>query len=135
MQRFSHLAEKGLQMPYINDHKLANFVERREYQRSNSPLTTVIGNTPYAVENWSFSGFKIASYYGILQPPKITTLKILVPTAGPGALFQTLIETVRYEPSDVSLSVKFKCLDTSTKRILNRYFQEQIVYTKSAYGA
>ena len=121
-------------MQCINIQKSSGFIERREYQRSSSPLTTVIGNTPYAIENWSFSGFKIASYYGILQPPRITKLKILVPTAGPGALFQTFIETVRYEPSDVSLSVKFRCLDISNKRILNRYFQEHLVYTNGAYG-
>jgi hypothetical protein len=121
-------------MQCINIQKSSDFIERREYQRSSSPLTTVIGNTPYAIENWSFSGFKIASYYGILQPPRITKLKILVPTAGPGALFQTFIETVRYESSDVSLSVKFRCLDISNKRILNRYFQEHLVYTSGAYG-
>ena len=121
-------------MQYINIQKPSDVIERREYQRTSSPLTTVIGNTPYAIENWSFSGFKIASYYGILQPPRITKLKILVPTAGPGALFQTFIETVRYEPTDVSLSVKFRCLDISNKRILNRYFQEQLIYTSIAYG-
>ena len=121
-------------MQCITIQKASNFIERREYQRSRSPLTTIIGNTPYAIENWSFSGFKIASYYGILQPPRITKLKILVPTAGPGALFQTWIETVRYESSDVSLSVKFRCLDISNKRILNRYFQEHLVYTSAAYG-
>ena len=121
-------------MQCINIQKSSDFIERREYQRSGSPLTTVIGNTPYAIENWSFSGFKIASYYGILQPPRITKLKILVPTAGPGALFQTFIETVRYEPSDVSLSVKFRGLDISNKKILNRYFQEHLVYTSGAYG-
>ena len=121
-------------MQCITIQKASNFIERREYQRSRSPLTTIIGNTPYAIENWSFSGFKIASYYGILQPPRITKLKILVPTAGPGALFQTWIETVRYESSDVSLSVKFRCLDISNKRILNRYFQEHLVYTSVAYG-
>ena len=121
-------------MQCINIQKPSDGIERREHKRSSSPLTTVIGNTPYAIENWSFSGFKIASYYGILQPPRITKLKILVPTAGPGALFQTLIETVRYEPTDVSLSVKFRCLDISNKRILNRYFQEQLVYTSIACG-
>ncbi|MBB44962.1 MAG: hypothetical protein CMM43_02505 [Rhodospirillaceae bacterium] len=121
-------------MQCINIQKSSEFIDRREYQRSSSPLTTVIGNTPYAIENWSFSGFKIASYYGILQPPRITKLKILVPTAGPGALFQTWIETVRYESSDVSLSVKFRCLGISNKRILNRYFQEHLVYTSAAYG-
>ena len=121
-------------MQCINIQKPSDFIDRREYKRSSSPLTTVIGNTPYAIENWSFSGFKISSYYGILQPPRITKLKILVPTAGPGALFQTFIETVRYEPTDVSLSVKFRCLDISNKRILNRYFQEQLVYSSIAYG-
>ena len=121
-------------MQCINIQKPSDFIDRREYKRSSSPLTTVIGNTPYAIENWSFSGFKISSYYGILQPPRITKLKILVPTAGPGALFQTFIETVRYEPTDVSLSVKFRCLDISNKRILNRYFQEQLVYTSIACG-
>ena len=121
-------------MQCISNQKPADFIERREYQRSSLPLTTVIGNTPYAIENWSFSGFKIANYYGVLQPPKITKLKILVPTAGPGALFQTIIETVRYEPSDVSLSVKFGSLDIFNKRILNRYFQEHLVYDTVANG-
>ena len=121
-------------MQCISNQKPADFIERREYQRSSLPLTTVIGNTPYAIENWSFSGFKISNYYGVLQPPRITKLKILVPTAGPGALFQTIIETVRYEPSEVSLSVKFGSLDIFNKRILNRYFQEHLVYKTSAYG-
>jgi hypothetical protein len=104
------------------------FVERRKNQRSCAPLTIVIGNTPYAIENWSCSGMKIANYYGILQPPAKTKIKILIPTAGPGALFQTSIETIRYSASDVSLSIAFKSLDISARRTLNRYFQEQYIY-------
>ena len=71
---------------------------------------------------------KIADYYGILQPPAKTKIKILIPTAGPGALFQTSIETIRYSASDVSLSIAFKSLDISARRTLNRYFQEQYIY-------
>ena len=104
------------------------FVERRKNQRSCAPLTIVIGNTPYAIENWSCSGMKIANYYGILQPHAKTKIKILIPTAGPGALFQTSIETIRYSASDVSLSIAFKSLDISARRTLNRYFQEQYIY-------
>ena len=33
--------------------------ERRKNKRSSAPMTVVIGNTPYAIDNWSFCGIKI----------------------------------------------------------------------------
>ncbi|MDC0998771.1 hypothetical protein N8248_01010 [Rhodospirillaceae bacterium] len=121
-------------MQFIQQVRSSNFIERRKSHRNCSPLTTVIGNTPYAIANWSFCGMKIASYYGVLQPPKVTKLKILVPTTGSGALFQTSIEAIRYDPSDISLSVKFQSLNISNKATLRRYFQEQLVYHTEANG-
>ena len=121
-------------MQFIQQVRSSNFIERRKSHRNCSPLTTVIGNTPYAIANWSFCGMKIASYYGVLQPPKVTKLKILVPTTGSGALFQTSIEAIRYDPSDISLSVKFQSLNISNKATLRRYFQEQLVYNTEANG-
>ena len=102
--------------------------ERRRDNRSCAPMTVVIGNTPYAIENWSFGGIKISNYYGTLQPPKKAQIKVLVPTTGPGALFQTSGEAKRYDPFDVSLSMTFEKLDMPTKETLNRYFLEQIAY-------
>ena len=102
--------------------------ERRESRRISSPMTVVIGNTPYAIENWSLGGMKIADYYGPLQPLDKAEVRILVPTAGPGALFQTKAEVCRYDPRDVSLSVSFQSLDIPARATLNRYLQERIVY-------
>jgi hypothetical protein len=121
-------------MQFTKQVRSINFIERRKNRRNCSPLTTVIGNTPYAIANWSFCGMKIASYYGVLQPPKVTKLKILVPTTGSGALFQTSIEAIRYDPSDVSLSVKFQSLNIFDKATLRRYFQEQLVYNTMIHG-
>ena len=39
-------------MQCINIQKPSDVIERREYKRSSSPLTTVIGNTPYAIESY-----------------------------------------------------------------------------------
>ena len=102
--------------------------ERRESQRISAPMTVVIGNTPYAIENWSLGGMKIANYYGPLQPLDEAEVRILVPTAGPGALFQTKAEVCRYDPRDVSLSVFFQNLDILARATLNRYLQERMVY-------
>lgn len=102
--------------------------DRRRDRRISSPMTVVIGNTPYAIENWSLGGLKIANYYGALQPPDQADVKVLVPTAGPGALFQTVARVRRYDPSDVSLSVAFEGLDILAQATLNRYFQERVAY-------
>ena len=102
--------------------------ERREARRISAPMTVVIGNTPYAIENWSLGGMKIANYYGPLQPSDKTEIRILVPTTGPGALFQTNAEVSRYDSRDVSLSVSFQSLDILAQATLNRYMQERVVY-------
>lgn len=102
--------------------------ERRKNARSKAPMTVVIGNTPYAIENWSFGGIKISNYYGVLQPPCKAQIKVLVPTAGPGALFQTSGAAKRYDSQEVSLSIAFDDLDIPARETLNRYFQEQIAY-------
>ena len=133
LHNISHTVEKDVEMYFPDKINSLFLVERRRNQRSCAPLTVVIGNTPYAIENWSCSGMKIANYYGILQPPAKTKIKVLIPTAGQGALFQTSIETVRYSAIDVSLSIEFESLNISAKRTLNRYFQEQYIYNNSVY--
>ncbi|MDA0341042.1 MAG: PilZ domain-containing protein [Proteobacteria bacterium] len=91
-------------------------------------MTVVIGNTPYAIDNWSLDGMKIANYYGALQPPDHAVIKVLVPTAGPGALFQANAEIRRYDPSDVSLAIAFEGLDIRARATLNRYLQERVAH-------
>lgn len=115
-------------MNHIINTDYASRKERRGTRRISAPMTVVIGNTPYAIENWSLGGMKIANYYGPLQPLDKTKVRILVPTAGPGALFQTNTEVRRYDPRDVSLSVSFQSLDILARATLNRYLQERVVY-------
>ena len=102
--------------------------DRRKNKRSIAPMTVVIGNTPYAIGNWSCGGIKISNYYGVLQPNHKAKLRVLVPLAGPGAIFHAYGEVKRYEPDDLSLSMSFKNLDRLASGTLNRYFLEQTAY-------
>ena len=102
--------------------------DRRKSKRSTAPMTVVIGNTPYAIGNWSCGGIKISNYYGVLQPAHKAKLRVLVPLAGPGAIFHACGEVKRYEPEDLSLSMSFENLDRLASGTLNRYFLEQTAY-------
>ena len=102
--------------------------DRRKSKRSTAPMTVVIGNTPYAIGNWSCGGIKISNYYGVLQPTHKAKLRVLVPLAGPGAIFHAYCEVKRYEPDDLSLSMSFENLDRLASGTLNRYFLEQTAY-------
>ena len=102
--------------------------DRRKNKRSIAPMTVVIGNTPYAIGNWSCGGIKISNYYGVLQPTHKAKLRVLVPLAGPGAIFHAYGEVKRYEPDDLSLSMSFENLDRLASGTLNRYFLEQAAY-------
>tara|TARA_Y100001954_G_C15647532_1_gene520955 strand:- start:225 stop:599 length:375 start_codon:yes stop_codon:yes gene_type:complete len=102
--------------------------DRRKNERSSAPMTVVIGNTPYAIGNWSCGGIKISNYYGVLQPTHKAKLRVLVPLAGPGAIFHAFGEVMRYDSDDLSLSLSFENLDRLASGTLNRYFLEQIAY-------
>lgn len=102
--------------------------DRRKNERSRAPMTVVIGNTPYAISNWSCGGIKISNYYGVLQPAHKAKLRVLVPLAGPGAIFHAYGEVMRYDSDDLSLSMSFENLDRLASGTLNRYFLEQIAY-------
>ena len=102
--------------------------DRRKNERLSAPMTVVIGNTPYAIGNWSCGGIKISNYYGVLQPTHKAKLRVLVPLAGPGAIFHAFGEVMRYDSDDLSLSLSFENLDRLASGTLNRYFLEQIAY-------
>jgi len=102
--------------------------DRRKNERSSAPMTVVIGNTPYAISNWSCGGIKISNYYGVLQPAHKAKLRVLVPLAGPGAIFHACGEVNRYDSDDLSLSMSFENLDRLASGTLNRYFLEQTAY-------
>ncbi|MBT5263415.1 MAG: PilZ domain-containing protein [Rhodospirillaceae bacterium] len=114
-----------MSLPQSRDTELSD--DRRQAQRLQAPMTVVIGNTPYAITNWSLSGVKIADYYGDLAPPDDADLRVLVPTAGPGALFQTEAEVRRREEDTPELAVAFKDLDPLARQTLNRYFHDRII--------
>ena len=105
--------------------------DRRKNERSSAPMTVVIGNTPYAIGNWSCGGIKISNYYGVLQPTHKAKLRVLVPLAGPGAIFHAYGEVKRYDSDDLSLSLSFENLDRLASGTLNRYLLEQIAYNKT----
>ena len=115
-------------MQYHQTSLQTDDADRRGSRRISAPMTVVIGNTPYAIDNWSLGGMKIANYYGALQPPDRADIKVLVPTAGPGALFQATAAVRRYDPSDVSLAITFESLDMLARATLNRYLQERMAH-------
>tara|TARA_B100000614_G_scaffold168553_1_gene150182 strand:+ start:89 stop:472 length:384 start_codon:yes stop_codon:yes gene_type:complete len=106
--------------------------DRRKNERSSAPMTVVIGNTPYAIGNWSCGGIKISNYYGVLQPTHKAKLRVLVPLAGPGAIFHAYGEVKRYDSDDLSLSMSFENLDRLASGTLNRYLLEQMAYNTTA---
>ncbi len=115
-------------MPQSKTSRPSKSADRRGSRRISAPMTIVIGNTPYAIDNWSTEGMKIANYYGALQPSDRAEVRVLVPTAGPGALFKATAEVKRYDPSDVSLSITLEGLDMLARATLNRYLNERMAY-------
>jgi hypothetical protein len=51
-----------------------------------------------------------------------------VPTAGPGALFQTMAAVRCYNSSDVSLAIIFEDLDMLAWTTLNQYLNERMAH-------
>ena len=101
--------------------------DRRRDRRIDAPMTVVIGNTPYAIGDWSPSSVRVVDYAGPLAPGDVASLRILVPTAGPGALFRTEGRVHRVDAGSGSLGLTFEQLDTVAISTLNRYFQERLI--------
>lgn len=101
--------------------------ERRRDRRISAPMTVVIGNAPYAIGDWSFSGVRVLEYSGALEPGDSTPMRVFVPTAGPGALFRTEGEVRRKDGDDGSVGVAFQDLDSVAFDTLNRYFRERLL--------
>lgn len=100
--------------------------ERRRDRRIDAPMTVVIGNTPYAIGDWSLRGARLVDYVGSLTPGDVAQLRVLVPTAGPGALFRTDGQVHRVDADSGSLGLEFMDLDTVATATLNRYFRERL---------
>ncbi len=90
-------------------------------------MTVVIGNTPYAIGDWSLGGARVVDYVGSLTPGDLAQLRVLVPTAGPGALFRTEGRVQRVDTETGSLGLAFEELDSVAFTTLNRYFRERLV--------
>jgi len=101
--------------------------DRRRDRRLQAPMTAVIGNTPYAVGDWSLSGVRIVDYHGSLDAGDTTGLRVLVPTAGPGALFHANGNVRRKQAEEGVIGVSFENLDTIAFDTLSRYLQERLI--------
>jgi hypothetical protein len=113
-------------MPSLSPRQRKKPQDRRRSRRMNAPMTVVIANTPYAVENWSLGGVKVCDYDGNLKASQTTALRVLVPTAGPGALFHVTGCVNRSEDDTPSLAISFLDLDTIAFGTLNRYLVERM---------
>lgn len=102
--------------------------EKRTAPRLSAPMTVVIGNTPYAIENWSVCGMKISEYSGSLTPQDKTDFRVLVPSAGPGSVFWAAGDVRRQDAETSSLAIEFDGLDIVAIGTLNRYFQERMAH-------
>src|SRR3546814_9982453 len=81
--------------------------DRRRDRRIDAPMTVVIGNTPYAIGDWSPAGARIVDYAGPLLPGDLAHLRVLVPTAGPGAMFRTEGRVRRVDPQVGARGLQF----------------------------
>ncbi|MEQ8335244.1 hypothetical protein [Nisaea sp.] len=100
--------------------------ERRRAPRATAPMTAVVGTTPYTIDDWNALGIKIVGYYGNLKPDDKAELRVLVPTAGPGALFSARISVRRYDPDTAALTLLFDPAEPVATTTLNRYLHEMV---------
>lgn len=103
-------------------------VERRRAKRVSAPLTAVVGATPYAIDDWNLHGIKIVAYYGNLKPEDRTTMRVLVPTAGAGALLPLESSVHRYDPDTAALTLVLDGVEPVASATLNRYLHEMIAH-------
>lgn len=101
--------------------------DRRRDRRMTAPMTAVIGNTPYAIGDWSLGGVRILDYFGSLETGDVASIRVLVPTAGPGALFHATGEVRRRDPDDGELGMAFSGLDGIAFDTLSRYLRERLL--------
>lgn len=106
------------------DQSLAS--ERRRAPRATAPMTAVVGSTPYTIDDWNAHGIKIVGYYGNLKPDDKAEMRVLVPTAGPGALFYAKISVRRYDPETAALTLLFDPAEPVATTTLNRYLHEMV---------
>lgn len=109
------------------DTRAAGEMDRRRDRRMTAPMTAVIGATPYAIGDWSLGGLKILDYYGSLSEGDHTGLRVLVPTAGPGALFHANGNVKRKLEEEAIIGVCFDPLDGIAFDTLNRYLRERLL--------
>ncbi|UUX49353.1 hypothetical protein NUH88_18375 [Nisaea acidiphila] len=117
-------------MPQSNDQTTANDQtqahERRRAPRATAPMTAVVGSTPYTIDDWNTLGIKIVGYYGNLKPDDRAELRVLVPTAGPGALFNAKTSVRRYDEETAALTLLFDPVEPVATVTLNRYLHEMV---------
>ncbi|WP_193182285.1 hypothetical protein [Nisaea sediminum] len=100
--------------------------ERRRAPRATAPMTAVVGSTPYTIDDWNTLGIKIVGYYGNLKPNDRAELRVLVPTAGPGALFAAKTSVRRYDEETAALTLLFDPVEPVATVTLNRYLHEMV---------
>ncbi|NQW08572.1 MAG: PilZ domain-containing protein [Alphaproteobacteria bacterium] len=101
--------------------------DRRRDRRVTSPMTVVIGSTPYAIGDWSLGGLRVLDYIGSLTAGESTPMRVFVPTAGPGALFKANAHVRRLDKTSADLGLAFESLDSIAFDTLSRYFRERLV--------
>lgn len=108
------------------DAPSSNIGDRRRAPRATAPMTAVVGSTPYTIDDWNTYGIKIVGYYGNLKPKDRADLRVLVPTAGPGALFAARTSVHRYDPDTAALTLLFDPVEPVATTTLNRYLHEMV---------
>lgn len=99
--------------------------DRRGKKRYITPLTVIIGNTPYTTEDWSFGGIRLRDYRGLLGVTNTVDVRIMVPSQKAPGFFRTSAKIVRCHPADDSLALAFTQIDALAKSCLTHYIYAQ----------
>lgn len=109
----------------LHEPSVMSGIDRRGKQRYTTPLTVIIGNTPYTADDWSFGGIRLRDYCGLLGVPNTVDVRIMVPNETTPSFFRTAAQVIRCHQGDASLALAFTQLDGLAKSCLTRYTYAQ----------
>lgn len=98
---------------------------RRRHPRHTTPLTVIIGATPYAVADWSEGGLRLRDYGGLLDAPSTTYMRVLLPAGDSAGIFPCAGRVVRRDTQSGDLALALEPLGPLARSSLTRYIENR----------
>lgn len=107
--------------PLCYQHVVGVDIDRRGMKRYTTPLTVIIGNTPYVPTNWSLGGIRINDYRGLLELETMIDVRVIIANNANHKFFRTSAKIIRSQNDNESLVLAFTALDALAKSCLRQY--------------